>query len=256
MTRAVGVACAVQIQRVFQQVFADGDTLFAEPGKKQAGSDMDFVLALLHLAFRLLSDPSPPLRESGMLMYRELMLRRNLRGVFLIDMPGKPGEAATNDFKADLYTACFDKLVSGDKDVKRRDPLLHAAAFDAFQKHLARLSPQFRTYVAVVAAPVAAARARLMCARVMCARVRLTLCTGLRTGVCSVRLQCDQPAPVGRVERLQQQGGRGWRGALGARAIPVDRLATQAAVRRPRRWQGVCARACKGSCGCAASTDH
>ncbi len=208
MTHVVGV-CAVQIQRVFQQVFADGDTLFAEPGKKQAGSDMDFVLALLHLAFRLLSDPSPPLRESGMLMYRELMLRRNLRGVFLIDMPGKPGEAATNDFKADLYTACFDKLVSGDKDVKRRDPLLHAAAFDAFQKHLARLSPQFRTYVAVAVALVAAARARVMCAR-------LTLCTCLRAGVRSVHLQCDQPAPVGRVERLQQQGGRGWRGALGA----------------------------------------
>jgi hypothetical protein len=138
----------LQLQTCFHAIFGDADTLFPDAsGKKASFADSDFVLSLLHLSFALLTDAHAALRESAMLLYRELLIRRAtaLRPAFLIDLPASRADAGgSGEFKADLYSACFEKLVTADRDVKKREPAAHAIAFDNFQKHFATLSPQFR----------------------------------------------------------------------------------------------------------------
>jgi hypothetical protein len=133
------------------------DLVLPEPQKKQVAADQEFIMSLLHLVFDLLFDDDIDVRYAAMGLFRELMLKRNLRPLFMVDLaaqasPGGGTRAGSNsggnDFKADLYTGGFDRLVvDPDNKTSTSKDVVNPTVFEGFQAHLVRLLPQFKSYV-------------------------------------------------------------------------------------------------------------
>jgi hypothetical protein len=143
-----------QVFAVFEHIMHEKDLLLSEPQKKQVAVDQEFIMSLLHLVFELLFDDNMEVRYSAMGLFRELMLKRNLRALFMVDVAAQGGAAgapaaAAGEFKSDLYAGGFDRLVvdPDNKTGPSRDKA-NPAIFEGFQSYLVRLLPQFRTYVA------------------------------------------------------------------------------------------------------------
>ena len=147
-----------QVQEVFQHLMHEKDLLLAEPSKKQMPADQEFIMSLLHLVFDLLFDDDILVRYSAMGLFRELMLKRNLRPLFMVDLAAQAGAGSrgsssgggsgNGDFKADLYTGGFDRLVvDPDNKTSTSKDVVNPAVYEGFQAHLVRLLPQFKAYV-------------------------------------------------------------------------------------------------------------
>ena len=109
-------------------------------------------MAILHLVFTLLFDDDVAVRYTAMGLYREFMLKRNLRSLFFVDLAaqtaGGGAGASGSDFKADLFTGGFDRLiVDPDNKTSLTKDQVNPTVFEGFQAYLVRLLPQFKAYV-------------------------------------------------------------------------------------------------------------